>query len=77
MTGLIPEKTECLTNKQKVALKNIIEAARERVWMSEPLYPRLKTDGFTREIPTDSATAIVDSADILENYLNDQNRPKE
>jgi len=76
-TELQLKKSECMDGKQKVALKNIIEAARERVWLAEPLYPRLKTDGFTHDLPADTASTLIDSANILESYLNQLNKSKD
>ena len=75
-TELQLKETECMNTKQKVALKNIIEAARERVWLAEPLTPRLKTDGFTHDLPPETVSTLVDSANILESYLNELNKPK-
>jgi hypothetical protein len=69
------EPTDCMSQTQKVALKNIISAARERVWLAEPLYPMLKTDTFTRDVSSEAQTAIIDSANIIEHYLHEQNKP--
>ena len=71
------KETECMNSKQKVALKNIITGARERVWLAEPLYPRLKTDGFTHDLPPETASTLIDSANILESYLNQLNKPRD
>lgn len=70
------ETTECMNNQQKVALKNIISAARERVWIAEPLHSDLTdVSGFYEELMTDTQSTILESANILENYLNEQNKP--
>ncbi len=72
------ETPECMTDQQKVALKNIISAARERVWLAEPLHPDLKdVSGFYDELRSDTQGTILESTNILENYLNEQNKPKE
>ncbi len=72
------EGPECMNEQQKVALKNLIEASRERVWLAEPLHVGLRDiSRFDRELSTDIQQKILDSAGILEKYLNEQNKPRE
>lgn len=72
------ETPECVNDQQKVALKNLIEASRERVWMAEPLHVGLKdVSGYSHDLPSDTQQKILDSANVVEKYLNEQNKPKE
>ena len=72
------EAPECMNEQQKVALKNLIETSRERVWLAEPLHIGLRdVSGYGHDLPSDVQQKILDSASVLEKYLNEQNKPKE
>ena len=68
---LSSDESSDLTIQQKVALKNIIEAARERVWISDPFHVGLSSDSnFANELSSETQDTIIESANVLERYLH-------
>lgn len=59
-----------LTHSEKVALKNIIELAKERIWLADPLSAMEYDDGaFDDHLSEETRARIKTSIKLMETYL--------
>lgn len=67
-----PDPVELKVN-EAVALKNIIEVAKERVWLADPSrateYNDYYQDAFTEELSIETIDRIKSSIKLMDSYL--------
>ena len=59
-----------LTTAHEVALKNIIEIAKERIWLADPINTtEFDIDAFDEYLSDETIKRIKSSIKLMENYL--------
>lgn len=69
--------TTKLTIADEIALKNIIEIAKERIWLADPINAvEYNDDEFDDHLPAETIKRIKSSINLMEKYLT-KNSTKE